>query len=147
MGWTSFNRYKDKWVLCSKAKVLGGAEIDVEPVRLVDAARVDELTRMIEELLVEDLPDVPPPDLNDPKNLLGIRAKAAGAASWRAFNGASRTFLLREEGSGLVLEEWPKDGGRPVWRRTFPVGAVEEAVGHVVRLTTSSEPKRKAKKS
>ncbi|MBS1825255.1 MAG: hypothetical protein JST93_08030 [Acidobacteria bacterium] len=64
-----------------------------------------------------------------------------GKSSWRAFNNAARTIILREEAAGLVLEEWPKDGGRPVWRKMFPAGAVEEAVQHVVRLTASSNRK------
>lgn len=138
MGWTGFNRYKDKWVLCSKAKVLGGAEIDVGPVRLISATQVDELTKNLRHLLAEELPDVPPPDLNDPRNVLGLRAKAVGAKTWRAFNNIARTFILREEGESLVLEEWPKDGGRPIWVKVFELGMVDEAVGHVVRLTESN---------
>lgn len=142
MGWTAFNRYKDKWVLCSKAKVLGGAEIDVAPVRLVDAAQKDELIRNLRHLLAEELPDVPPPDLNDQRNVIGIRARAVGAKTWRAFQKDARTFILHEQGGGLVLEEWPKEGGSPEWRKDFPANAVEDVVEYVARLTTPSAPKR-----
>lgn len=135
MGWTAFQRYKDKWVLCSKAKVLGGAPVDVGPVRLIEAGRDAELEGTLRYLLAEELPDVQPPDFHDPKNVLGLRAKAVGAKTWRAFENASRTFVLTEEHDYLVLEEWPKDGGRFVWRKKLPAGAVNGVVKHVVRLT------------
>jgi hypothetical protein len=141
MGWTAFNRYRDRWVLCSKARVLGGAEIDVEPVRLINATQVDELTSNLRQLLTEQLPDVQPPDLNDPRNVLGLRAKAVGAKTWRTFHNAARTFILREEAEALILEEWPKDGGKPIWKKVFPVGMVHEAVRHAIRLTEPSDRK------
>lgn len=126
-------------MLCSKAKVQGGAEIDVEPVRLIDVTQVDELTRHLRYLLTEELPDVPPPDLNDPRNVLGLRAKAVGAKNWRSFNNAARTFILREEAGALILEKWPKDGGKPVWRKAFPGGTVDDAVRYVVLVTESDD--------
>jgi hypothetical protein len=36
MSFTVLNQYKDKWVLSSAARVVGGGTIDVEPVRLID---------------------------------------------------------------------------------------------------------------
>lgn len=142
MGWTAFNRYKDMWVLCPKAKVLGGAPIDVGPVILLDALQAAELEITVRRLLAEELPDVQPPDLNAPENVLGLRAQAVGAKSWRAFNAVSRTFVLREENDQLVLEEWPKDAGRPAWKKKFGAGAVGDVVKHVVRLTAPTERTR-----
>ena len=56
MGFTVLNQYKDKWVLSSAAKVIGGGTIDVEPVRLIDIPDRTTLTEALEELVGEDHP-------------------------------------------------------------------------------------------
>jgi len=151
MGFTVLNQYKDKWVLSSAAKVVGGGTIDVEPVRLVDIPDTATLTKALEELVAEDHPIVPEPDWNDRRFVVGIRAEAVGAKTWRAFTKEARAFKLEQQPDGLVLEEWPKEGGsfsaNAAWRRIFPPGAFAAVVDCLVDATKESLPKRKPKRA
>ena len=151
MGFTVLNQYKDKWVLSSAAKVIGGGMIDVEPVLLIDIPDRATLTRALEELVGEDHPIVPEPDWNDRRFVVGIRAEAVGAKTWRAFTKEARAFKLERQPDGLVLEEWPKEGGsfsaNAAWRREFPSGAFAAVVDCLVDATKESLPKRKPKKA
>ena len=136
-------------MLSAAARVVGGGTIDVEPVRLVDIPDSATLTKTLEELVAEDHPIIPEPDWNDRKFVVGIRAEAVGAKTWRAFTKEARAFKLEQKPDGLVLEEWPKEGGsfsaNAAWRRVFPPGAFAEVVDCLLDATKRSLPKRKPK--
>ena len=151
MGFTVLNQYRDKWVLSAAAKVVGGGTIDVEPVWLVDIPDSATLTKTLEELVAEDHPIIPEPDWNDRRFVVGIRAEAVGAKTWRAFTKEARAFKLEQKPDGLVLEEWPKEGGsfsaNATWRRVFPPGAFAAVVDCLLDATKESLPKRKPKRA
>lgn len=147
MSFTVLNLYKDKWVLSSAAKVIGGGTIDVEPVWVIDLTDRAKLTEALAELVAEDHPIVPEPDWNDRRFVVGIRAEAVGVKSWRAFSKVARAFKLAKQPAGLVLEEWPKEGGsfsaNAAWRREFPSGAFAAVVDCLLDATNANPPERK----
>lgn len=151
MGFTVLNQYRDKWVLSSAAKVIGGGTIDVEPVRLIDIPDRATLIKTLEALVAEDHPIVPEPDWNDRRFVVGIRAEAVGAKTWREFAKRARAFKLEKQPNRLVLEEWPREGGsfsaNAAWRREFPPDAFEAVVDCLIDATKESLPKRRPQKA
>lgn len=133
------NLYRSQWVLTSATQVAGGQTLDAPPVRVVGHAERDKLLTIITELLAERIPLVGQPDWNDPRNGMGIRAPAVGAASWLAFVRESRCFNLEQHPNQLILEEWPREGGsftaNASWRRKFPDAEVAKLVNYLIRKT------------
>lgn len=71
---------------------------------------------------------------------VGIRTQAVGVKSWLTFVRHSRAFFIEERAKGLVLEEWPKDGGSfsatASWRKVFPSGDLGAAAAHLVAVAS-----------
>ena len=130
--------------MSSAQQVRGGATIDAPPVRVLQHFEREKLGSVLMELIAEDHPVVPEPDWNDTRFKVGIRAGALGVKSWRAFVKDARCFHLRRaETGGLILEEWPKEGGsfsaKPAWRREFSAEAFGDVVDHLIKVTDSTE--------
>lgn len=144
MAITVFNKYKQFWVLSSAARVIGGGTIDVEPVRLIDLNSRGALAEALETLIAENQPVVPEPDWNDRQFAIGIRAEAVGAKTWAAFARGARAFKLEHTPDGLMLEEWPREGGsfsaNAAWRKLFPHGAFESLVEYLLEATREDSP-------
>lgn len=153
MSFTVLNKYKDRWILTSAERVEGEGTIDAPPVRLVQHGDRKRLAEVLRGLLAEEHPFVPEPDWNDRSFIVGIRVEAVGLKSWRAFMKEARAFKVQEQPDGLLLEEWPKEGGsfsaKPSWRKRFPPNAIEELVDYLVKKTKpvagkAAAPRRKA---
>ena len=135
-----FQRYRDRWVLCSTERVIGEGRIDAPPIRVLAWSDKSGLIEALKELISEPQPVVPEPDWNHPRFKVGIRAEAVGLKSWRAFVKDARSFHLEGgEGGTLLLEEWPRQGGsfsaNRAWQRTFTAGAFEDVVEHLMSVT------------
>jgi hypothetical protein len=146
-----FNLYRDRWVLTSSLRSAGGGRLDAPPVRLVPHADTATLLHVLTQLAAEDVPVVPQPDWNDPIYKVGIRAHALGLKSWLSFVRDARSFNLEERGDGLVLEEWPREGGsftaRASWQKTFAAGDLPAVAAYLVEniapITAPHAPMRK----
>jgi hypothetical protein len=138
MSFTVLNLYKDKWVLSSAARAIGGGTIDVPPVRLISIDQIEDLAKALRILINEDHPTVPAPDWNDSRFKVGIRAEAVGAKTWSAFTKFARAFKLERTADGLVLEEWPKHGrsfsASPSWKKRFPRSEFATVARHLIRV-------------
>lgn len=73
--------------------------------------------------------------------------EAVGLDSWRSFVKYARAFKLEKCSDGLVLEEWPKEGGsfsaKASWQKQFPNDAFDEVVEFLVQTTEMAEPQKK----
>jgi hypothetical protein len=138
MHFTLINKHKDKWVLTSAERVLGGGTIDAPPVRLIDHDDATALSITLKELLNEEHVIVPEPDWNERRFKVGIRVDAVGLRSWRTFVRHTRAFKLEARANDLLLEEWPRDGysfsAKPVWQRTFPPDRFDLVAEHLIAL-------------
>lgn len=146
MSFTVFNRYKDCWILTSSERVHGGGTIDAPPVRVVAHDDRTQLAEKLNELLGEDHPVVSEPGWNERRFKVGIRVEAVGLRSWRSFVKDARAFKLEKCSDGLVLEEWPKEGGsfsaKASWQKQFPNDAFEEVAEFLVQTTEMAEPRK-----
>lgn len=149
MSFTIVNKYKDHWILTSAERVQGGGTIDAPPVRLVDLADRRRLAQVLKEVLAENHPIVPEPDWNETRFTVGIRVEALGLNSWRSFAREARAFKVEERPEGLLLEEWPKEGGsfsaKPSWRKEFPPNRLQDLVDYLVECTEPAESQRTAR--
>ena len=134
------HKYRNFWLLTSQAQVEGGLTLDAPPVRIIPHKDKDQLRAVLLELFAEEVPIVPSPDFNDPKQLLGIRAEALGLNSWRTFVKHARAFYLQKMKDSLVIEEWPREKwsfvADPIWKKNFAPDELDKLVDYLIRKTS-----------
>jgi len=137
---TLVHLFRDRWVLTSSEQIERGLTLDVPPVRLIAHADVNALHSALREIANETVPVIPQPDWNEPRFKVSLRAQAAGVQSWLMFVRHSRAFFVNETEQGLILEEWPREGGsfsaKASWRETFSPGDLDGVAAYLVANTT-----------
>ena len=139
------DKYKDVWVLTSKAQTKDKYSplFDVPPVRTIPHGDRERLKAVLLELFEEKVRRIARPDLNDPEFILGIRAKAFNLKSPRDYLKHARAFYLRRGKDRLSIEEWTQEKGgwhaEPRWKQEFGLGQLDELINYLIEKT-NGEP-------
>lgn len=135
------HKYKDSWLLTSQARTKDrySPYFDVPPVRIIPHADKVRLKAVLLELFAEKVRRIPRPDLNDPEVTFGVRAKALGVKSQRAYLKHTRVFYLQRLKDRLSIEEWTQEKGgwhaEPLWKQEFGLDQLDELINYLIEKT------------
>jgi hypothetical protein len=126
-------KYRDSWVIATKAIAPSGLSISIEPVYVIPLNAHEDLKSTLLQVLESEPKLIPEPDYRDPEFKRTVMAKAVGAKTFRAFYKDAHCFYLQRVDRSLTLEEWPPGPGAsfvgpPAWKREGRIEHIEEVL-------------------